>query len=84
MPFLLHTSYFLEGLYRSLSALGFHEAAEQCKSQSGGHLAAFEENDEFDQLKQFLQHHVVENIRKSRFICTRISRFAGFISAMLL
>jgi len=43
-------------------ALGFHEAAEQCKSQSGGHLAAFEENDEFERLKQFLQHHVVENI----------------------
>lgn len=43
-------------------ALGFHEAAEQCKSQSGGHLATFEEIDKFERLKQFLQHHVVENI----------------------
>ena len=43
--------------------LGFHEAAEQCKSQSGGHLVAFENDDEFENLKQFLGQHVVENIR---------------------
>ena len=51
------------------SSLGFHEAKEQCKSQSGGHLVAFEDDDEFERLKQFLRQHVVENIRKSPLLC---------------
>ena len=33
-------------------------------------MATFEENGKFERLKQFLQHHVVENIRKSRFVCS--------------
>ena len=48
-----------------LSYLGFHEAEEQCKSQSGGHLVAFENDEEFENLKQLLGQHVVENIRNN-------------------
>lgn len=44
--------------------LAFQEAAQQCKSQSKGHLVAFEQIDELQRLKQFLQMHVVANIRK--------------------
>ena len=44
--------------------LGFQEAAEQCTSQSGGHLASFEDDKEAELLKEFLRLHIVQNIRK--------------------
>lgn len=48
----------------AMSSLAFQEAAQQCKSQSKGHLVAFEQIDELQRLKHFLQMHVVANIRK--------------------
>ena len=75
---------FMSPILFLFSSLGFHEAGEQCKSQSGGHLVAFEDDDEFDRLKQFLRRHVVENIRKSRFICKYVSQcFCGIHNAYI-
>jgi len=46
---------------RSLS-IGFAHAAEQCRSQSGGHLAVLQDDKEEQLLKEFLRRHIVQNI----------------------